>query len=71
MNYNEQYKFELKVCRNSKLVKVVKLLQNLRELGKSDDEIESFIKKADLVTMMKEKKHYYHKGVKAREGIEK
>jgi cob(I)alamin adenosyltransferase len=31
----------------------------------------SFIKKADLVTEMKEKKHYYKKGVKAREGIEK
>ncbi|UCE22508.1 MAG: cob(I)yrinic acid a,c-diamide adenosyltransferase [Candidatus Aminicenantes bacterium] len=31
----------------------------------------TFIKKADLVTEMKEKKHYYKKGVKAREGIEK
>ncbi|UCC39244.1 MAG: cob(I)yrinic acid a,c-diamide adenosyltransferase [Candidatus Aminicenantes bacterium] len=31
----------------------------------------SFLKKADLVTVMKEKKHYYQKGVKAREGIEK
>lgn len=31
----------------------------------------SFLKKADLVTEMKEKKHYYKKGVKAREGIEK
>jgi cob(I)alamin adenosyltransferase len=30
-----------------------------------------FIKRADLVTEMKEKKHYYKKGVKAREGIEK
>jgi len=31
----------------------------------------SFIKRADLVTEMKEKKHYYTKGVTAREGIEK
>ena len=31
----------------------------------------SFLKKADLVTEMKEKKHYYKKGVKARKGIEK
>jgi cob(I)alamin adenosyltransferase len=31
----------------------------------------SFLKRADLVTEMKEKKHYYRKGVKAREGIEK
>lgn len=31
----------------------------------------AFIKRADLVTEMKEKKHYYKKGVKAREGIEK
>ena len=29
------------------------------------------IKKADLVTEMKEIKHYYQKGVKARIGIEK
>ena len=31
----------------------------------------SFIKRADLATEMKEIKHYYKKGVKAREGIEK
>ena len=31
----------------------------------------SFIDRADLVTEMKEIKHYYDKGVKAREGIEK
>jgi len=31
----------------------------------------SFTKRADLVTEMKEKKHYYTKGVTAREGIEK
>jgi cob(I)alamin adenosyltransferase len=31
----------------------------------------SFLKKADLVTEMKAKKHYYKKGVRAREGIEK
>ncbi len=31
----------------------------------------SFIKRADLVTEMKEKKHYYQKGVMARKGIEK
>ncbi len=31
----------------------------------------SFIKRADLVTEMKEKKHYYTKGITAREGIEK
>lgn len=31
----------------------------------------TFIKRADLVTEMKEKKHYYKKGVRAREGIEK
>lgn len=31
----------------------------------------SFIKRADLVTEMKGKKHYYKKGVRAREGIEK
>jgi len=31
----------------------------------------SFLKKADLVTVMKRKKHYYQKGVKSREGIEK
>jgi len=31
----------------------------------------SFLKRADLVTEMKEKKHYYKKGVRAREGVEK
>jgi cob(I)alamin adenosyltransferase len=31
----------------------------------------SFIKRADLVTEMKERKHYYKKGVMARKGIEK
>jgi len=31
----------------------------------------SIIKRADLVTEMKEKKHYYQKGVRARIGIEK
>jgi cob(I)alamin adenosyltransferase len=31
----------------------------------------SFIKRADLVTEMKEIKHYYARGIKAREGIEK
>lgn len=32
---------------------------------------ESFLKRADLVTDMKEVKHYYQKGIKARKGIEK
>ena len=32
---------------------------------------ESFIKRADLVTEMKEIKHYYKSGVQARQGIEK
>jgi cob(I)alamin adenosyltransferase len=32
---------------------------------------ESFIQRADLVTEMKEIKHYYKNGVKARLGIEK
>jgi cob(I)alamin adenosyltransferase len=32
---------------------------------------ESFIQRADLVTEMKEIKHYYKKGIKARQGIEK
>ncbi|MEW5899873.1 MAG: cob(I)yrinic acid a,c-diamide adenosyltransferase [Acidobacteriota bacterium] len=31
----------------------------------------SLLKRADLVTEMKEKKHYYAKGVRARQGIEK
>lgn len=31
----------------------------------------SFTKRADLVTEMKEKKHYYAKGVRARDGIER
>lgn len=31
---------------------------------------EQLIEKADLVTEMKEIKHYYHKGIKARKGIE-
>jgi cob(I)alamin adenosyltransferase len=31
----------------------------------------SLLKRADLVTEMKAKKHYYKKGVRAREGIEK
>lgn len=31
----------------------------------------SVIRRADLVTEMKEKKHYYQKGIKARKGIEK
>lgn len=31
----------------------------------------SIIRRADLVTEMKEKKHYYQKGVRARKGIEK
>jgi cob(I)alamin adenosyltransferase len=33
--------------------------------------VAEIIEKADLVTEMKEIKHYYHKGVKARIGIEK
>lgn len=31
----------------------------------------SFLEKADLVTEMKDVKHYYDRGIKAREGIEK
>ncbi|MFQ6108173.1 MAG: cob(I)yrinic acid a,c-diamide adenosyltransferase [Candidatus Aminicenantales bacterium] len=31
----------------------------------------SFIRRADLVTEMKEKKHYFAKGVRARDGIER
>lgn len=31
----------------------------------------SILKRADLVTEMKEKKHYYQKGVRARDGIER
>ena len=31
----------------------------------------SFLKRADLVTEMKEKKHYFAKGVRARDGIER
>ncbi len=31
----------------------------------------SFMKRADLVTEMKAKKHYYNKGVRARDGIER
>lgn len=31
----------------------------------------SFVKRADLVTEMKEKKHYYKKGVRSRDGIER
>ena len=53
----------------------------LKFLEQKPDEVEvvltgryapaSFIKKADLVTEMKEKKHYYKKGVKSRIGIER
>jgi len=32
---------------------------------------DSLIDKADLVTEMKEIKHYYHQGIMARTGIEK
>jgi len=32
---------------------------------------EEVVEKADLVTEMREIKHYYAKGVKARQGIEK
>ena len=32
---------------------------------------DSLVKRADLVTEMKEIKHYYSEGVQAREGIEK
>ncbi len=32
---------------------------------------ESFLERADLVTEMKEVKHYYEKGIQARKGIEK
>jgi cob(I)alamin adenosyltransferase len=32
---------------------------------------ESFLERADLVTEMKEVKHYYRKGIQARKGIEK
>ena len=32
---------------------------------------ESFVERADLVTEMKEIKHYYNKGIQARKGIEK
>ena len=31
----------------------------------------ALVKEADLVTEMKEVKHYYHKGIQAREGIER
>jgi len=53
----------------------------LKFMAKKPEEVEliltgryappSFIKKADLVTEMKEIKHYYQQGVKARLGIEK
>jgi len=53
----------------------------LKFMAKKPEEVEliltgryappSFIKKADLVTEMKEIKHYYQQGIKARNGIEK
>jgi ATP:corrinoid adenosyltransferase len=33
--------------------------------------LRSFIRRADLVTEMKERKHYYRKNVSARRGIER
>ena len=53
----------------------------LRIIDKKPDDLEivitgrnassEIIERADLVTEMKEIKHYYHKGVNARVGIEK
>jgi len=53
----------------------------LKIIDKKPDDVEivitgrnarpEIIDRADLVTEMKEIKHYYHKGVKARVGIEK
>lgn len=84
LNAMLSHKYRVIVLDEINVAVYFKLIQEkevLEFLDQKPDEVEviltgryapaSFIKRADLVTEMREKKHYYKKGVKAREGIEK
>lgn len=69
---------EINIATYYKLVSVEDILKKIEDRAKHVEVIitgryasEDIIKKADLVTEMKEIKHYYQKGVQARVGIEK
>ncbi len=69
---------ELNIALYYKLFPVVEVIEMLENKAPKVEVIitgryapEELIEIADLVTEMKEIKHYYQKGVKAREGIEK
>ncbi len=69
---------ELNIALHYQLFSVQDVLRVLNEKAKNTEIIitgrrapDELIEKADLVTEMKEIKHYYTQGVQAREGIEK
>ncbi|ABR30722.1 cobinamide adenolsyltransferase [Thermosipho melanesiensis] len=76
-NYDVIILDEVNVAVYYRLLSVEEILNFLNKLDKSKEVIltgryapQEFVDIADLVTEMKEVKHYYKKGVKARKGIE-
>jgi len=76
-------KYDLVILDEANIATYYKLFsvnELIRVIGKRADNVEvvvtgrkaddKLIKYADLVTNMEEVKHYYHKGIKARKGIE-
>jgi len=68
---------EINVALDKKIVKISEIMPVLEKYGKNKDLIltgrnapAAILKKADLVTELKEVKHYFKKGIKARKGIE-
>jgi cob(I)alamin adenosyltransferase len=68
---------ELNIALHYKLIDIEDVLNLIEELPAGTELVitgryapQELIEKADLVTEMKEIKHYYKKGIKARKGIE-
>jgi len=62
----------LKLCRAADLLKLIDVRPANVELVFTGRRAPgALLRRADLVTEMREKKHYYRRGVKARKGIEK
>ncbi len=59
------------VISEEKVLDILKLVpSNMEVILTGRGATDKMIDKADLITEMKEIKHYYHKGIKARRGIE-
>ncbi|MFA6350196.1 MAG: cob(I)yrinic acid a,c-diamide adenosyltransferase [Candidatus Omnitrophota bacterium] len=61
----------LKLIAANEVIRIIKNTKKSKELILTGrDAPEEFLRIADLITEMKEIRHYYNKGIKARKGIE-